>query len=337
MNNTSSTNSHEINTGLFRRFGIATVFIIYFLILVGGIVRTTGSGMGCPDWPKCFGYWIPPTSVDQLPADYQTIFQVAGKEIAEFSALKTWIEYINRLIGALTGLMILITLLLSLKYRRSNPEAFWFSLACFILVAFVGWLGARVVATDLMPGMITIHMLGAVLVASTMILAVSMNRNLVLAINTNDISSFRNLQKLWWLGISLAFVQLILGTQVREEVDLIALKYLEESRELWINELDWKFYIHRSLSLGFVGLSYVLYKKSQKFQDIRIRKGAFFNFVFTMFAILAGVVLSYGDMPRYMQPIHLLIGTAICGIQVYLGSALYGRLVKNSLVEEIAG
>ena len=203
-----------------------------------------------------------------------------------------------------------------------------------VLVAFVGWWGARVVATDVLPGMITVHMLGAVLVASAMILAVSIDRNSELNIPSTDVLAFRTFQKLWWVGIILAFVQLILGTQVREEVDVIALKYHEESRELWISELDWKFYIHRSMSIGFVVLSFLLVKKSQKFQDTRIRKGAFFNFAFTLLAILAGIVLSYGDMPRYMQPIHLLIGTAICGIQVYLGSVLYSRMVESPLVGE---
>ena len=96
----------------YQKTAIVTVFATLFLILVGGLVRAAGAGLGCPDWPKCFGTWIPPTSADALPA---------GFDESQFNVWKTWIEYINRLIGVLIGFLITATFALSFRYRKEKP------------------------------------------------------------------------------------------------------------------------------------------------------------------------------------------------------------------------
>src|SRR5688572_26064768 len=103
----------------FRVLASVTVAAVYLLILVGGIVRATGSGMGCPDWPKCFGRWVPPTDESQLPADYQEIYAHRGYGEARFNVAQTWTEYLNRLLGVVIGFLIFATLLASLRFWRS--------------------------------------------------------------------------------------------------------------------------------------------------------------------------------------------------------------------------
>jgi cytochrome c oxidase assembly protein subunit 15 len=137
---------------------------------VGGIVRATGSGMGCPDWPKCFGSYIPPTSVDQLPADYKQAYSDyrAKKNVkftkylrwigmnatadkimtdqsilveADFNATKTWIEYLNRLVGVVIGLLIVALFYRSLKFRKTKPVIFWLSLTTLLaVIVWVVWV-----------------------------------------------------------------------------------------------------------------------------------------------------------------------------------------------------
>ena len=121
----------------FIRFNWLTVVLIFLVVIAGSFVRITGSGMGCPDWPKCFGQWIPPTDSAELPDDYKEVFlEKRVKKIKKFTSVlslfsldeyaqsinedpnllkeqpfnvfKTWTEYINRLAGFLTGNAILL-------------------------------------------------------------------------------------------------------------------------------------------------------------------------------------------------------------------------------------
>lgn len=307
---------------IYRRLGIVTIAAVYFLILVGGIVRSTGSGMGCPDWPKCFGLWIPPTEIGQLPPNYKEVFKVAGKEIADFNVFKTWTEYINRLIGVLIGFLIFLTFLFSIPYFRKDK---WITLLSFfsvLLVGFQGWIGAKVVATDLSVGLITIHMFLAILLVFVLIYTIT--RSFKENIGDYRISDPKHIARINMIllpAIILSLVQIFLGTKVRESVDQVAKMFLEMNRESWIGELGIEFYIHRSFSLLILGvhlyLIYVLYQYNEsKLRWIR-------NCIIALTALLlaetiSGAMMAYFAIPAYLQPIHLFLANIATGIQFFV-------------------
>jgi heme a synthase len=302
----------------FQKWGIITIIAVYLLILVGGIVRSTGSGMGCPDWPKCFGSWVPPTEVSQLPSDYQQVYHDRGYAEVEFNVYKTWTEYLNRLLGALIGIFIFITLITSIPYLKTDKVIFYLSLLSFILVGFQGWLGSVVVATNLAPWMVTIHMLVAIVIVCILIYTVARSFTGKVAVGTIANKSLLNKLLLFLLMASL--IQIVLGTQVRETIDEIALALGESQRMNWIDQLGVSFYIHRSFSslvfLVHVYLFYTLMKTT-------VREGLVYFYtkllLITIVAeIIAGVGMAYFGIPAFLQPLHLMLAVVAIGIQFML-------------------
>ena len=331
----------------FGKLAAITVAAVYLLILVGGIVRSTGSGMGCPDWPKCFGSWVPPTSADQLPSDYKETFaqkradkndRLAGllesvgaediawrlrqeesiREEADFNVLKTWIEYVNRLVGVTIGLLIMATLALSFSFRHSRPGIVWASLAAFVLVVFQGWLGSVVVSTNLLPWMVTVHMLPALLIVGLLIYAAFSSR----PSKPFALEEGRKKQLQWLVLVLmvLSVIQVIIGTQVRESVDEVALSYSYESREMWVDDLDVFFYVHRSYSIILLGLHLLLFYLVRKFAADHAGLNAWTIFLLSVVGveILTGAGMAYFAIPAILQPMHLLFGMVLFGIQFYL-------------------
>ncbi len=331
MTNSRLINS-ENNNRLFRRLALLTVIVVYVLILIGGIVRSTGAGMGCPDWPKCFGSWVPPTEASQLPANYQEVFGAKLKGEVEFNAFKTWTEYLNRLFGAFTGLVIFGTLLASIAFYKRDRPIFYMSLLAFLLVGFEGWLGSKVVSTELAPILVTLHMLLAVVIV--FILLYVMARSYVGHISVEEINrkSFINKWVQWTLILSL--LQLLIGTQVREAMDEVIKKFGESGRAQWVDNLGLTFYIHRSFSiliLGMhVGLVYWLRKNIASKGTIYQLSSALL--ILILVEVGTGIILAYLNVPAFAQPIHLTFATIALGLQFVLLLLINANYVFKQLV-----
>lgn len=278
----------------FPTVAITTVIATVLLIFIGVLVRATGAGLGCPDWPQCFGMWIPPTSAAELPAAF---------DASEFNVLKTWTEYVNRLVGVLIGFLILLTAIFSFAYIGDRNRVFFSSLAALILVIFQGWLGGQVVRSGLESGMISLHMSVALAILMTLVYAawhaVRDNYRFTLMIHHK-----RALFKLSMLLLVLTLSQVILGTQVREGIDMVNKDVFERSE--WLDQVGIIDEIHRSFSwtILLVGLGIIYYVKKHNLV-YNISRLAFSILGLIVFQILIGVVLAYGSMPASFQVLHL--------------------------------
>ncbi len=307
----------------FRRFGILTIASVFFLIFIGGLVRSTGSGMGCPDWPKCFGQWIPPSDISELPLDYKTKFAVAGKEIADFDAFKTWTEYYNRLIGVVIGLFVFLTVFFALPYLKStNKKIFWLSFLAFILVGFQGWIGSIVVSTDLATYMITIHMLIALIIVALLIYTVSASQDFVIY----QINPFPGLKTLIWVLLIIALVQTVSGTQVREAIDEIAKRI--DNRWVWTDNAGNIFLMHRSWS--WFSLLISIYMMLQ-FKKIFLRESILYKASLALVLLmctqaLSGAVLANLGFPSQFQSIHLTLGSLTVGLIIFISILVFTKI-----------
>jgi cytochrome c oxidase assembly protein subunit 15 len=318
MNELSTTSERR-----FRRFGILTIASVFFLIFVGGLVRSTGSGMGCPDWPKCFGQWVPPSDISQLPPNYKEQFKTAAHEVADFDVYKTWTEYINRLIGVLTGFFIFLTVFFAVPYLKKDKTVFWLSFLAFILVGFQGWIGAKVVDSNLAHWMVTIHMLIALVIVGLLIYTITRSQNFVILQLNND-SSFKGLM---FAILCLSLIQTVSGTQVRENIDQLAKEMGEQNRQYWVSKLGSWFVFHRSASIANLIITIALILKSRNAFERHsiIYKSALALILLISVQIASGKVLDNWGFPRHIQSAHLFIGSLIVGVQLFITILIFSK------------
>lgn len=335
-------------TRRFHRFCLSTLVAVYVLVLIGSLVRSTGSGMGCPDWPKCFGGWAPPTRVEQLPTDYKEKYaqyrdkknqkfarfltaigmkSTADQLLADpavmveqdFNARKTWTEYINRVAGVIVGFMFIALVGLSWGLRKTDPRVLQGAVAALVIVIIQGWFGSIVVSTNLTTWTITVHMLFAFVVVALLVWLMDRTGKP----SSTDLSPSKYLLM---AGMAAILIQTLLGTQVREAIDTISGTL---DRKDWIANTGSEFIIHRTFSWVVLGVMVMLWLKWRKMPVEKTL--SVIPFLLILCSLLSGVVMAYFAVPAVLQPVHLALAVVSFGwfFQAFLmANKSRGEVVK---------
>jgi len=298
-----------------------------------------GAGMGCPDWPRCFGSYIPPTSNEELPENYLDIFkdqrlrknarlartfaglgytQLADKitndplvlQEQEFNVTKAWIEYVNRLVGVVIGLLVFANMIFSFSSWKANKMVVFAGIAIFVLTGFQGWVGSLVVSTNLLHGFITFHMLLALLILA---LLIWMN------VRMKQVTVYANNTLFWTCFVSLVlFVpQILIGTNVRGVVDDLIMN--ETIRSQWASNLEVAtFYLHRSYSWLILASSIAIFFLVRRSDFTHLKPYSIQLVILVLAGMLVGIGMMQFEFRFWMQPLHLIIATGIFSLLFYL-------------------
>jgi cytochrome c oxidase assembly protein subunit 15 len=319
-----------------------TLASLYLIFLAGSIVRMTGSGMGCPDWPKCFGYYIPPTSEEQITWQPNSTYEegmiiikdevlfVAEQEVktasvfneknweeytkheyATFNKFHTWVEYINRLVTVVSGFIFLFLLAGSLKFRKENKWIPIISFIAFFLMLVEAVLGKMVVDSNLKPTMITIHMvIGLVIIGLILRLLFIIQEE---KINFKYNSLFN---KLLIISVVFSLIQIAMGTQVRQFIDEQVKLFGFENKEYSLMNPSFKFYFHRSFTIAIILVNFGLFYLNQVHSlGYKLVK---WILLLLFLETITGILMYYAEFPLGTQAIHLLSGALLFGVQFYL-------------------
>lgn len=265
----------------YQKLATAALVSVILLIFVGALVRVTGAGMGCPDWPTCWGKIIPPTSIEQVNFDTLQIerFQKKAENMGrdpslitkeslqnEFNPRHVWTEFINRLCSLPVGFFTLATFIASFKYAGKRKSIFYLSFLSLVLVLTNAWMGARVVYSGISSNVLSTHLAlaMALICVLTYCAWAGTERPKKLLLKGSSTAM--------WVCVLILFVCIllegILGTQIREITDKLSKLHVNEPRETWIKEVEEHvvYFIHRSFSwvlLLAALLAFYLAKKQQ--------------------------------------------------------------------------
>ena len=299
---------------IFYKTSIITVIILYILVLVGGFVRVTESGDDCPDWPKCYGSWVPPFSIEDIPDKFNpTQDKVYG----------SWIEYFNRLVGVVLGISMLFTFYKSIYVFKIDKIIFYGSLTSLLLIIIAGWFGGQIAqnidGTNIMhQHSVSIHLYIAILTIISLVYTVN-RAFLLLYPDCEKETNYSDESVYIFFAILLLNLLLVFsGSFIRTFIDDDLIKELPYflRMEHYVYKTGFIKFIHPILGfsmLGFLGILWNHIMNISNSSDI-------LKMLVRVLLILIGLQVIIGEGLRFnfihesFRLYHLWISTVILGI-----------------------
>jgi cytochrome c oxidase assembly protein subunit 15 len=230
-----------------RRLALLGAILCLGVVVLGGYTRLSNSGLGCPDWPGCFGHVAPTGSAEH----YATASDVR----------KAWVEMIHRYFASTLGLVILVIAALSIRARRERGVSVGFALALLALVVFQGILGMLTVTWLLKPLIVTGHLVGG-LTTFAMLLWLWLMRAQHGRVDGSSVLTGNRLvedgarARLWATLALLALgVQVFLGGWTSSNYAAVACPDFPQCQAQWIPDADYEdaFVLWRGLGINYAG------------------------------------------------------------------------------------
>ena len=208
-----------------------TVFLTVDLIVFGAFTRLTDSGLGCPDWPGCYGEASPLGARDDIHAAQSAM------PSGPVTATKAWIEMIHRYLAMSVGALILVAAAASWRARKTLPHSPWWATATLVWVIVQGLFGKYTVTLKLYPAVVTLHLLGAMVLLALLVLQHESFRNRPMALRP---SLAGGRQARVWVGATLAVLvmQIALGGWVSTNYAVLACTGFPTCNGQWWPAMD---------------------------------------------------------------------------------------------------
>ncbi|MEO0415650.1 MAG: COX15/CtaA family protein [Verrucomicrobiota bacterium] len=301
----------------FRSALTGVLVFLLLLVFVGAIVRATGAGLGCPDWPRCWGAVIPPWKVEQVNLDkldfekFQLKAERLGRDPAEvtpdsildsFNPVHTWTEFVNRLVTIPIGLFAVAAVIFGvlLPKFRDRWQLRLVSVLSLLIILLNAWMGRQIVYSGLKPGVITTHL------ALAIGLIVILVYGRWVAVGKPKFQRSSPLLLISVIGLLLLVVaEGIMGAQVRELTDELGKNFQGFDRSMWIDQIEKSsvYLIHRSFSWLIVIATLGCWWGARRLGIVDWRANAVLVLVLAM--MVMGVVLAHVAILPLVQVLHV--------------------------------